>query len=718
MKLPFLKEKSNREYFLSLVFREQKLEAYVFEKRSDEIFVLNKQSETLENPIDEIKFEELLETSDKLISQAEEETHIPDNVSKTIFGLKESWVENAQIKKDNLAVLKKISEGLGLTPIGFMTISEAVAAFLQKEEGAPPSAVLVEIGEKNVIVSLLRAGKIIETRQSEIHQSTAFTVDTLLKHFEKMEILPSRVVLLGDDEDLVQEFIGHQWSKSLPFLHLPQITNMTNGFMGNALALGIAKQTGAQVSDVKEEILEKEEIQEEEIKEEPLPIPPQFLENAMEFFGFSKKDVAKEKIKAEEIVTEEIPEEVKEKISGKNILPGGIAFLAPKAKEILGGVFQKIKSSNLKIPAVSNLPFQRGHLLIPAVLFLIIFLLILYYFLGLGATITLSVDPKIEDKSASLIFNKDIKGDFVTPQEDGSVTVDATGKKETGNKAKGAVTIFNSSDKTITLPSGTKITSSNGLNFLTLGSVTVASRSADIPPVAGKNNVNVEAETFGTEYNLPSQTKFPSITGDSNIAARNDNAFSGGTKEEVIVVSKDDFQNARDTLLKNLQGKAASDAKAKISSGSDLVSEPLVKEVTDENFNKKEDEEAQNVTLKGTATYKFISYKKSDLFAFIKSRVGNVNTNEKNIEVTFEDLKEKDNIISSTMKLKAKIYPNFDKNDLAKKVSGKSFDQAIKILSLPQVSNVQIKLSPNLFFLPKTLPKISGKIKIEIQENG
>src|SRR5258708_38305067 len=120
-----------------------------------------------------------------------------------------------------------------------MSTKIAIVGLLQKEEGAPPSAILVDITKNNLTVSLVRAGKVIETKMLEIHQAAAFTGDKILKHFENVELLPSRIILLSEDEELVQEFVSHPWSKSLPFFHLPQITNLQLGFIVKAFLLGM-----------------------------------------------------------------------------------------------------------------------------------------------------------------------------------------------------------------------------------------------------------------------------------------------------------------------------------------------------------------------------------------------------------------------------------------------------------------------------------------------
>lgn len=748
--MPFGQKKEESQHFLSLILRSDKIEAFVFEKVGETMRIVSEQEEFFQDLLDTASYEEILEITDKIVSAAEEEANLGDDISKTIFGLKEGWVADTKIKPEKLEILKKLCGQLGLTPVGFLTISEAIVGLLQKEEGAPPSAVLADVSKNNVSVTLVRAGKVIETKQSEIHQSAAFTVDTLLKHFEKVEILPSKIILLNEEEDLVQEFIAHQWSKSLPFLHLPQITNLPNGFMGKALILGIAKQMGAKVLEEFDVPGQKEA--EEAMAQNPQAEPSNALawegqakeesdsnieyvsNDAQEFFGFVQgKDVSKIKppvaeqdlpvVKQEE-VTKEIPEEVKIESEGKQLIPMGAMLLMPKVMGFVGSAFELSKKSVSRLPAIKNLPIKNKGILFMIAPLLILVLLLLYYFLGLQAKVLISVSPKIVEKTQDITFsttssfdNNVIKGEFISVTEDGTTSAEATGKKETGDKAKGTVTIFNSSTQTKTYPAKTKITSSNDLIFVTLGAVTVASRSGDVPPTAGTNKVNVEAEKFGTEYNLPSNTKFPAISQDSDIAAKNDNPFSGGTKKDIMVFSKDDAQKLRDNLIKDLEEKAKAEIQVK-SEGREILPEFITAELTKENFDKDIDEEAKTVILTGTVSYQTIAYDKNEFQEYLKKVFGD-DVNAKNVELSFTDITVKGNDVLATLKAKAKIYPKISTDELGKKISGKSFTQAEnEIMSLPQIEDVKISFSPNLFFFPKIVPRIQKNIKIEILENG
>lgn len=723
MKLPFLKSSPSAEYFLALVLRDDKINAFIFGQKEGAIKIVNSQEESFSESLDKTSYEDLLDAADKVISQAEDELDLPQEVQKTIFGLKESWVKDGKIKPENLEVLKKLSDSLGLTPVGFLTVNEAVVSLLQKEEGAPPSAILVDVGTNTVTIASVRGGKVVEVKTAEIHQSPVFTVDTLLKHFEIVEILPAKVVLLNEDEDLVQEFIGHQWSKSLPFLHLPQIISLQSDSIGKAFAIGLANQTGAEVQtefEVEPSLAKASEGQKEKEIKQPVPPPPATEEvhsnilpatnglklvDTPDFFGFTNKDVAK----AETEVFEEIPEDVALKETQKQMMPALALVVLAKIGDFTVQMLNRIKGLNVK----------GGPMLFALIPIAFILLLVVYYLFFLKATVVLSIAPKVIEKTQEITFSDSsdfkantIKGEFVTQSENGTASTATTGKKETGDKAKGTVNVFNFSNSKVTFPAKSKLTSSNNLGFLTTSDITIASRSADLP---GKTSASVEAEKFGTEYNLPSSTSFTSSN--SDISAKNDNPFSGGTKKEIQVVSKQDIAKVTEDLIKSLEEKAKSDIFENLSRDKDLLPEFTDESLDKKSLDKNVDDEGKSVKLTGTVLYEFLSYDKDELLNYLKTIISSNQTiDRENLELKFEDIKKNKNEVSTKLSAKAKILPKIDTKNLAQNLAGKSFDKARSEILTSQINDVEIKFSPNFGFFPKFIPRNSKNINIKVLE--
>jgi hypothetical protein len=249
MKLPipslFGKKGSSDAYYLALLLRDEKIVAVILQEVAGQLTTIGTSETHLITPLEQTPYDELLDILDKTISRAEDK--LPSNIEteKTIFGVKDTWVTDKKINKEQLSLLKKLCDALTLTPIGFMVVSEAIAHLLNKEEGAPLSAIVAEIGQHAASLSLFRAGRVIEAHSANITDSATLAVDRLLHHFT-VDVLPSRIILFNgrDDEKVSQEFISHQWSKSIPFLHVPQISVLPVGFDARAMIHGAGEQMG------------------------------------------------------------------------------------------------------------------------------------------------------------------------------------------------------------------------------------------------------------------------------------------------------------------------------------------------------------------------------------------------------------------------------------------------------------------------------------------
>lgn len=742
--LPFgKKEKST--FFLALLLRDEKVCAVIFEEFLGKIKVVGEAAEYFLGSIEKASLDELLETCDKTISQTENFLPQPLQTIKTVFGLKENWVEESKIKPEYLAKIKRISDELELSPIGFLTIHEAIAHLLQKEEGAPVSAILAEIDKRTVTISLLRGGKIIETRNADIEESSSKTIDKLLHHFTNYEVLPSRIIIFDgkNTESISQEFISHSWSKSLPFLHVPQTTPLPRGFDAKAVLFGAATQMGFEMSSLGQAKLAR--IQAEEPKIEEAENEAKKFKDTLssEDFGFfTEKDVADIKDEPtnevqENFQEEESPEikagprtetESKQFVTSANSTESGKSFFGKLLS--LKTFFGKINIWK-KIPKFS-LPSQgRKIIFIPPFVVLLIALIVIFYIFLIKATVVITVSPKIIEKSQAVIFSTNGESEFgkniiaaqsVEVSEDGSISGTATGKKEVGDKAKGTVTVYNSTTKEQVITKGTSITSANNLQFMLDDSVKIAS-SGGASDGAKTAKASVTAKDIGKEFNLPSGTKFTlDDFSASEIEAKNDSAFSGGNKKEVTVVSKDDLNKLTEALLEKLEEKAKEDIAQKISADMGLLPAFVTKSLSKKSFDKKEGQEAASVTLEGTGVYQGISYKKSDINSYFKSLLKEDNPDLEFLEDRFkydvQDLKEEEEKISATLTIKALLLPKIDDKKLAKELAGKSFEETQSlVLKIPQVSDVLINLSPPLPFFPKMLPKVSGNISLKIVSN-
>ncbi len=748
MKLPFIQsffgKKEKKEYFLALLLRDEKVTAVIFEELAGKVRVVGKHEELLKTSLEELSLEEWFDIFDKAISNAE--STLPENIEtqKTIFGVKESWVQDLKIKKEYLIRLKKASDTLGLLPIGFLVIHEAIAHLLQEEEGAPVSGILVEIGQKNITMSLLRAGRIIETKQTPIGDNVAEITDRLLHHFTSYEVLPSRMLILSDKENnekLSQVFISHVWSKSLPFLHVPQITILPKNFDAKAVLSGAASQMGFVFATV-------------ETKEQQVQQEKQEEQEQEETFGFVKGiDVAKKEEKQHDeikITQNEIPKKTIEN-QEEELLPVDKKIEEPQIKQagtspsfiklFLAHIFSVLSLLAIGKKLHHTLPKKllggfgrKKTLFLPLIVTIIVIVAIILYVVVLKATVTLSITPKIIEQKQDISFTtknetdiqkNSIAAESISVQEKGNSTKTATGSKEVGTNAKGTVTIYNKTSQSKTLPSGTVLTTTNDLTFTLDEGVSIASASgaadafSSITPSTTK--ATVTAKNIGKESNLPSGTVFSIKSYDTtDLAAKNDTAFSGGTKKEVTVVSKNDIDAATKDITNSLAEKAKQDMAQKIDGQSKLLPTTIDTSFAQDSIDKKLNEEASTFTLSGTVTFDGLSYKENDMQQLIKNILkqnADATLIQTNTTYAVQNVKQEKNNITAVVDAKAFLLPKLDNEKIIQTITGKSFTDAKSILlQIPQVANVHITLKPNMPFFPSLLPRISRNITLSTEQ--
>ncbi|MEK7605218.1 MAG: baseplate J/gp47 family protein [Patescibacteria group bacterium] len=783
MKLPvpsLFSKKSPSNYYLALLLRDDKAAAVILKEGGGKLEIVGQNETAFSTPLEEIDLDELLDTLDKTISKAE--NSLPPNIEteKTVFGVKESWVEEKKIKKDYLSKLKKICDSLSLEPIGFMVISEAISHLLTEEEGAPLSAILAELGKTEVTLSLFRAGKILETYSSPIEESLPKTVDRLLHHFS-IDVLPSRLILFngGSVDKEAQEFIAHHWSKSIPFLHVPQVSVLPEGFDNKAMVYGAAEQMGFSVlrelGDIKVVTLEGDEEKSSSVPEggkHPTKKESKDLDEKAngeksednkatkaendeaeitrdgDNFGFVMgKDISSvpSTSKSGPILTKNTEEATASFSHHTPHTPRIDNFTHVRQEEnaeektgdskfsaILGSVMSVIGSLN-PLKKTAGMSFNKWLVIIPLII-IIILGAGAFYLYSLKATVTLHMQTKDLDESTEITLRTDSSNDLsqkilaakeVETSLDGSASTDATGKKDVGDKAKGTITLYNNSDGKRTVPAGTVLTSSNNLDFTTDKEAIIASASGDIfsGTKPGTTQVGVTAKAIGTESNLPSNTKF-TVTGVSGVAGKNDSAFSGGTKKTVTVVAKKDIDTLTTNLPKDLQDKARDALKEKADSTQTIIPGFTSVTISKKSIDKDVGEEAKKVTIKGTVVFTTIEYDTSDLNEIAKGALNgkydqDLAISDKGIQAELTDIKPgKNNDASATLVMKAGLLPKLEKDTLVESLVGKSFTDAEDYLkTIPQVTSADIVLSPRIPFLPSLLPRFARNITIVLETN-
>ena len=758
--IPFLKNKEiENKHYLALLLEDNKIYSVILQEENQTAKIVGRHNEILQTPLEELTQIELIEFVDKAISKAEEVLPPDIETHKTVFGVKENWVdkESKKIKKDHLSKLKKVCDALDLTPIGFMVISEAISNLIQKEEGSPLSAILVDLGKKMIQISLFRGGVISESVNGPIEASVIKTVDNLLKNFTAT-VLPAKILILNSKNTDVsnQSFTTHEWSKDLPFLHIPKITLLPDNFDAKAVAYGATQQMGFElvgISDTIDAPKNENSNSRNVVKELPPVEKDQITEEEKQSVGYNfgfviNEDVAK-------LVQKKPPTEVHNPVQlsnpDENITPVNEERINPQTHEVVhsnlqaknnknvfAGVLTLIPSfKSLKMPKLPGVLSKNKGFKLPVIIGALIILLVagtwLYYYYGTKAQIILSVKPKDVTQETNIIFSITQPNDFskniisgksVSSTVDGELSTPTTGKKDTGNKAKGNITIYNSSSGEESISSGTQIKSSTGITFTLDKDITIASASGDIfsGTKPGTSNAGITAQDVGTDANLPSGTKF-TIGGNTTLAAKNDSAFSGGTKKTITVVSKADQAKLKSDLPKSLEKNALSNLSSKKDS-SETILPVFINFVLDKpKFDKAIDDEAKDIKLIASVKFDGISYKNADIENLDKSILKDnysqdISFADNTLKNEITDVKTDKDSIKAKLKITGGLLPKIDNAEVKNKLKGKSSTDAKKLLgSLPQVANIDIKYSPDILYLSNFFPLLPKNIQLVIKSN-
>lgn len=416
----------------------------------------------------------------------------------------------------------------------------------------------------------------------------------------------------------------------------------------------------------------------------------------------------------------------------------------------LDGILPKRKSTdpdsllNAKTPTAN--PLRKKILIGVGVMALIAFLASGYYFTYQASEVTITLELKKEDVEFSEKIIADpvlttvdqtsnsIPGELIK-QENLSLsrTGTANGEGEKGSKAKGFVTIYNTTTSEIKINAGTKVTSvaTNRryvlVNNVTLQSATTTSES--ITTISIADDVPIEAENVGTDYNISevdSNTIFTieGFTGVDNVYAKRFKPVEGGTSVKFTAVSEDNVKSLKDTMVPELQTQGVTKLKAFVPTGYILINESIKfteKEVTP--FPKVGEESKDGTfSLSISGEVSALAVKEDDLKSIL-TRLASRSEDTKNLIVdslenfTVSEVVTNEDKTSFTISSKGKVTSEVIQEEIKQDLSGMSVEDARDYLSnLEEVSKVRIKFTPA--FIPGALRKVpSDSARVVIETN-
>lgn len=743
--LPDQEKKSSEEHFWALIIEPGWVQAGIWRIEEDTAKVISGGAPTAWE-LDE----DLISAADTALTVSLQ--NFPEDLqepSKTVFGLISSWVTGGQIKPEYLEKIKKICTELSLTPVGFVVLPEAIAHFLRSEEGSSINAVILGVYKEILEISVFKLGNLLGTSQVARSVSIVDDVSEGLSRFTAGDAVPSRFILYngkeGELEEVRQALLKVNWEdfENLKFLHTPKIEIVDSQKKTSAVSLAGASELADVISiETVQPALEEEK--EGEMEEGP-PTPEGPTEKKEEAspqdLGFElEKDVA-ETAKGSRVPTGFSEELTEEDYAVSNIVPveseksaraGGASVISGKIAwlpQFVKGIFSKFDSLGSKAAkggfagtGKRTLIFGLGFLL------LILAAILLFWLFFPKAAVTIYVSPQKLDERAEITINpgahevdlsqRILPGEELKTTSSGEKTKSTSGTKTVGDKAKGEITLYRVGPN-LALPSETTLYGPDDMKFSLDESVAIASGSASSP---GTTKAPVTAEDIGAQYNLAAGASFKvgnySV---SDIEARNESAFSGGSSREISAVSAEDQEALEKDLEEELKDKAANKFKEDLAGDKVFISGSLTATASSRTFSNKVGDEASDLKLSLTLDSKALAVNKKELLDLagevLKDKVpkGFILRGEQ-ISVDFGSESQEEGVYKFSAAVAANLLPEIDPDEVAKKIAGKypSLAEDFLIKEVPGFVRAEIKLRPHLPGRLGNLPRIAKHIEVVI----
>ena len=281
MKLPgvvgqFFAGKGQRrtESYLALVLEEMAVQSCVWTLGGKGEATI---SDAVMERIPDTSWEKRLEACDRAIARlAEHEGR--DDFEKVVLGLPAYYLdEQDNINHSTGIHIKKLTQELELTPIGFVPIHQAIINMMKQDEGVAPSVILLESGTKESRVLIYKVGAVV-ARAVIPNDDLVPALERTFKGFVDLEVLPSRILLYGSHEgalaDDKRDLLKHPWPVRANFIHYPKIEIIPVTALASSVARAGASELASHMENTTKEESPSEEVLPQSTSESPRTIDP------------------------------------------------------------------------------------------------------------------------------------------------------------------------------------------------------------------------------------------------------------------------------------------------------------------------------------------------------------------------------------------------------------------------------------------------------------
>lgn len=704
--IPFGKKEEVLEYFFALNIESENLTVALWTIEKKELKILGVASEKYKNT------DEIIQVSDKLLDTVLGTRDLEPQ--KILFGVPDVWLHEENLKEEYIKLLRNLVKEFELSPMAYVATSHALVHFLEKKEEVPTTAILLGLEENHITTTVVRAGKLDGTKIVERGDNLGVDIEKALLTFTAVETLPSKILIYGKDrEKLLKqkgELLSFPWMSRLSFLHLPKIEVLAEELEILSICLAGASEIDSsivfqgEVGKFKEHSIYEKEVEKEE----------KDFDVADENFGFKVGGVPQR----EEIINEQL-------VKQNRIIPEESNVLVPQKEEDFRALFALLIKKFIPKRNFTNI------LLVGLLTLGFIVLLGVYLFLP-KAEVKVFVEPRILERDAQVTadpnikeideVNKIIPAQVIETEVSGTEKETSTGKKQIGDPAKGVVKAYNATSQRVQISAGSTLTTDSNIQFSLDDSLEIASKSASAAaPSAESGPVKVTAKKVGPDGNIPSGTELKAGNfSKSDVVAKAEGNFSGGTSKEVTVVLEEDQKRLLAKLASSLRGQAQQKLQEKLKDKK-IPLEGLSEEIIKKSYSKNINDQAAEFSLNLSAKYKGSAFDEKDLKTFVSKLITTevpegFELNLENTE-TQSDISslEKDGRLIFLTRFRAKLIPKVDASLVKAKIRGKTPNEAKNLLKkIEHVLDVEITFSPNFPKILQRLPLLDKNIQVEV----
>jgi len=324
------------------------------------------------------------------------------------------------------------------------------------------------------------------------------------------------------------------------------------------------------------------------------------------------------------------------------------------------------------------------------------------------------------DKEESIIAVR-----ILSEEKKGTRLFEASSKTIKENKASGTIRVFNAyTTSAQTLIAKTRFVSEDRKLFRTPSRITIPGATQQGGKlIPGFLDIEVIAAEPGEDYNIgPSNFSLPGLSGSASftaIYAESTESMAGGSEREVLVVSKEDIEAAKESLIEEFTQKVAESLLDRVPEGMVATRDSIIVEVIEADSLVEAGAEIDqfNVSVSLTATAHLFS--EADLDTLVEGfLLEELKEGERifadKTQIHFEEIVvEKDETkVFLKLGIEAFAYRHVDPTELKIKLRGKSKDEAANILSsYDAFVQAEISLWP---FWVSSVPRNVDRIEVRL----